>query len=152
MHGGCRILNFGGGIYSSDLMERLSLGSTGRYSHSLNDIVPTGSFEERLQEGGMACKVSKSFTEHESMVYGADWLVCPHPTQNGYFEAAARFVGFRECADTLHMSGNIIIGCVLFSPFKLILCVTAARFMIVKFTFGTVFSKGLKNEQTIYLN
>jgi hypothetical protein len=37
----------------------------------------------------VSMKVMKSFTEHESMAYGADWLVCPHPTRNGYFEAAA---------------------------------------------------------------
>ena len=32
---------------------------------------------------------TKEFTEHKSMAYGADWLVCNHPTQEGYFEAAA---------------------------------------------------------------
>jgi hypothetical protein len=37
----------------------------------------------------ISMKVTKKFTEHESMAYGADWLVCPHPTRNGYFEAAA---------------------------------------------------------------
>jgi diphthamide biosynthesis protein 7 len=33
-------------------------------------------------------KVTKRFTEHQSMAYGADWLVCRHPTRNGIFEAA----------------------------------------------------------------
>jgi hypothetical protein len=34
--------------------------------------------------------VKKAFEEHESMVYGASWLVCRHPKQPGsYFEAAA---------------------------------------------------------------
>lgn len=32
---------------------------------------------------------TKEFTEHKSMAYGVDWLVCDHPTQAGYFEAAA---------------------------------------------------------------
>eukprot|EP00797_Seminavis_robusta_P008400 Sro1595_g284690.2 (104) ;mRNA; r:14098-14409 len=32
---------------------------------------------------------TKQFTEHKSMAYGADWLVCNHPTREGYFEAAA---------------------------------------------------------------
>jgi len=32
---------------------------------------------------------TKEFNEHKSMAYGADWLVCNHPTQEGYFEAAA---------------------------------------------------------------
>ena len=32
---------------------------------------------------------TKEFTEHKSMAYGADWLVCNHPTKEGYFEAAA---------------------------------------------------------------
>jgi diphthamide biosynthesis protein 7 len=46
-----------------------------------------------LEEGDVKAKCTKKFTEHESMAYGADWLVCPHPTQqNSYFEAAARYV------------------------------------------------------------
>lgn len=33
---------------------------------------------------------TKEFTEHTSMAYGADWLVCNHPSEeSGYFEAAA---------------------------------------------------------------
>lgn len=33
---------------------------------------------------------TKEFTEHKSMAYGADWLVCNHPNEEeGYFEAAA---------------------------------------------------------------
>ena len=80
MHGGCRIVNFGGGCFAAEIPA------------SSETNVNTGSFEEALRSGGMGCKNAKSFTEHESMAYGADWLVCPHPTQNGYFEAAARYV------------------------------------------------------------
>lgn len=70
MHAGCRVVNFNGGscFENSDLSE-----------DSLD---------------GIACVTdccTKSFTEHESMAYGADWLVCPHPTQNGYYEAAVRY-------------------------------------------------------------
>jgi len=58
----------------------------------------SASFEEALQDGNMACQTTKSFTEHESMAYGADWLVCPHPTQNGYFEAAVRYVASKHAS------------------------------------------------------
>lgn len=63
---------------------------------------PSGSFDEVVgfTETDMTVNCTKKFTEHESMTYGADWLVCPHPTQNGYFEAAARF-DF-ETTDMLH--------------------------------------------------
>lgn len=38
----------------------------------------------------MYAKVKKKFCEHESMAYGASWLVCRHPRHpNSYFEAAA---------------------------------------------------------------
>jgi diphthine methyl ester acylhydrolase len=83
MHGGCRVVRIN------------------RWSTIDND-----------EERDVSMKVTKRFTEHErydtelssrhcrhtfltnipfdcSMVYGADWLVCRHPTQNGYFEAAA---------------------------------------------------------------
>jgi WD40 repeat protein len=43
---------------------------------------------DQLSTPSMSIEVYGKFTEHESMVYGADWVVCPHPTQNGYFEAA----------------------------------------------------------------
>lgn len=37
----------------------------------------------------MHCKVTKEFQEHESMCYGADWLVYRHPKHDdSYFEAA----------------------------------------------------------------
>jgi len=42
-----------------------------------------------VEAAPVSLKATRKFTEHESMAYGADWLVCPHPTQNGYFEAAA---------------------------------------------------------------
>lgn len=84
MHGGCRILNFGGGCFATNNDSNHNYNTLG------NHIPNTVSFEEALQDGRIASKCTKHFTEHESMVYGADWLVCPHPTQNGYFEAAAR--------------------------------------------------------------
>lgn len=90
MHGGCRVLNFGGGVFATG-----SGNDHGDHDKKImetagNHIPNTASFDEALLEGRVASKCSKSFTEHESMAYGADWLVCPHPTQNGYFEAAAR--------------------------------------------------------------
>jgi hypothetical protein len=76
MHAGCHVLNFHGesdsGNKSMDFLNS---------SASNND-----SFGSKITD---TC--TKAFTEHESMAYGADWLVCPHPTQNGYFEAAARY-------------------------------------------------------------
>jgi diphthine methyl ester acylhydrolase len=70
MHAGCRVLNFYG---EPD-------GSHDPFSADTPKLVTD--------------KCTKAFTEHESMAYGADWLVCQHPTQNGYFEAAARYVAF----------------------------------------------------------
>lgn len=86
MHGGCRVVNFGGGWFATDDAKN----DKSRMETAGNHIPNTASFDEALLEGKVASKCSKSFTEHESMAYGADWLVCPHPTQNGYFEAAAR--------------------------------------------------------------
>ena len=74
MHGGCCVLNFNG--TSMDGHDRLN-----------NDGID-------IYNEHWTMKCTKYFTEHESMVYGADWLVCSHPTQNGYFEAAARYVIF----------------------------------------------------------
>ena len=91
MHGGCRVLNFGGGCFATGTgSDNSSSYLNPAVGHSLPN---TMSFEEDLQEGRVASRCTKSFTEHESMAYGTDWLVCPHPTQNGYFEAAARCVG-----------------------------------------------------------
>jgi len=98
MHGGCRILNFGGGCFTS------SSSVMGNYLGLTSSVTGGGgfcmsaSFEEALQDGNMACQTTKSFTEHESMAYGADWLVCPHPTQNGYFEAAVRYVASKQAS------------------------------------------------------
>jgi diphthamide biosynthesis protein 7 len=63
MHGGCRVIN---------VQNWETLGTY------FDDSKPQFSFQ-----------VTKKFTEHESMAYGADWLVCKHPTRNGFFEAAA---------------------------------------------------------------
>jgi hypothetical protein len=78
MHAGCRVLNFGAGCF-----DGLSDTTADATSSSHNDVDGLGA--------DMTVKCTKMFTEHESMTYGADWLVCPHPTQNGYFEAAARY-------------------------------------------------------------
>jgi diphthamide biosynthesis protein 7 len=61
MHGGCRVLRLTG--WDGDVVS--------------GDTANAG------------IEVTKKFTQHESMAYGADWLVCKHPTQSGYFEAAA---------------------------------------------------------------
>lgn len=66
MHGGCRVLRIQG--WDAAVAEE-------------DDSV--------TEDSQVGFKVTKKFTEHESMAYGADWLVCRHPTQNGYFEAAA---------------------------------------------------------------
>uniref|UniRef100_A0A7S3L4B7 methylated diphthine methylhydrolase n=1 Tax=Amphora coffeiformis TaxID=265554 RepID=A0A7S3L4B7_9STRA len=66
MHGGCRVVEV-------DNLE--SLQGT---PYDTEDEEPQFSFG-----------VTKKFTEHQSMAYGADWLVCKHPTRNGFFEAAA---------------------------------------------------------------
>jgi hypothetical protein len=75
MHGGCCVLNFYG---------------TSLDVHKSNDLPVYDNIDIYNEHWTMNC--TKYYTEHESMVYGADWLVCPHPTQNGYFEAAARYV------------------------------------------------------------
>jgi hypothetical protein len=77
MHGGCCILNFYG--------TSLDNGSNSMDAPSDDDGI-------NIYNEHWTMKCTKYFQEHESMVYGADWLVCPHPTQNGYFEAAARYV------------------------------------------------------------
>lgn len=75
MHGGCCVLNF--------LNTWLSANDNGEYLDNANN--------NESYNDSWDVKCTKYFTEHESMVYGADWLVYPHPTQNGYFEAAARY-------------------------------------------------------------
>jgi WD40 repeat protein len=77
MHAGCCVLDF----HDTGL----------EHPEASSHVSPhgTSSYEE---EEDWSVKCTKKFAEHESMVYGSDWLVCPHPTQNGYFEAAARYV------------------------------------------------------------
>ena len=70
MHGGCRVVEVG----NWDSLEDEDEPSY----DNLNDYEAQFSFQ-----------VTKEFCEHESMAYGADWLVCQHPTRNGFFEAAA---------------------------------------------------------------
>jgi diphthamide biosynthesis protein 7 len=68
MHGGCRVVEVGN-------WESLD------YPHD-------DSFDDD-DEPQFYFRVTNEFCEHESMAYGADWLVCKHPTRNGFFEAAA---------------------------------------------------------------
>jgi len=44
---------------------------------------------DTLENDTLVMTATRVFTEHKSMAYGADWLVCKHPTEEGYFEAAA---------------------------------------------------------------
>jgi WD40 repeat protein len=76
MHGGCRVLRIQGW---NDIHEDGGVAA--------NDT--TGGVTVEDSSPRIRMKVTKKFTEHESMAYGADWLVCQHPTRNGYFEAAA---------------------------------------------------------------
>ena len=73
MHGGCRVLQIPG-------MQALS-------NHNTKSTEPAV-YSYEGPDPVVNAKVTKKFTEHESMVYGADWLVCRHPTREGYFEAA----------------------------------------------------------------
>jgi hypothetical protein len=73
MHGGGCVVNFYGTCLDQD--------------NATEVVLPDG---DETYHDKWSMKCTKYFTEHESMVYGADWLVCQHPTQNGYFEAAAR--------------------------------------------------------------
>lgn len=70
MHGGCRVLE----VENWEDLET-------PYN---SDYPGEGGGEPQL-----AFRVTNKFTEHESMAYGADWLICNHPTRNGFFEAAA---------------------------------------------------------------
>lgn len=89
MHGGCRVLNFGGGSF--DCLEgALSWSNSKDSSFASSAAESFYNPQQGEKKVRMKCKRTKEFTEHESMAYGADWLVCPHPTRNGYFEAAAR--------------------------------------------------------------
>jgi diphthine methyl ester acylhydrolase len=83
MHGGCCVLNFYGTCLDSNNNDPPNNVS--------DDDINNTQYNDKW-----TMKCSKYFTEHESMVYGADWLVCPHPTQNGYFEAAARYETIRR--------------------------------------------------------
>jgi WD40 repeat protein len=83
MHGGCRVLRIQG--WNEIEEGEVSGGATATQTQTQT----TASATTGESSPSMSFKVTKKFTEHESMAYGADWLVCPHPTQNGYFEAAA---------------------------------------------------------------
>jgi hypothetical protein len=93
MHGGCRVLNFGGGSFDC-VQGALTWSSSKESSFGSSSGAAEAFYHPPATTGrkvGMKYKKTKEFTEHESMVYGADWFVYPHPTQNGYFEAAARY-------------------------------------------------------------
>lgn len=64
MHGGCRVLQIDG-------------------------LKEADGNQNSVYAPPITCRVTKRFTEHDSMAYGADWLVRRHPARNGYFEAAA---------------------------------------------------------------
>lgn len=68
MHGGCRVVGV-------DNWE--------------NVVDNDCDHENDEEDAQFSFHVTKEFCQHESMAYGADWLVCKHPTRNGFFEAAA---------------------------------------------------------------
>jgi diphthamide biosynthesis protein 7 len=61
MHGGCRVVKLNG-------MELLNTAEN---------------------SSPVAIQVQQKFTKHESMAYGADWLVCQRPGEAGRVQAAA---------------------------------------------------------------
>lgn len=90
MHGGCRVINFGGGSF--ECVEGALTWSSSKDSSVMSSAAESFYNPETggAIKAGMKYKRTKEFTAHESMAYGADWLVCPHPTRHGYFEAAVR--------------------------------------------------------------
>jgi diphthamide biosynthesis protein 7 len=89
MHCGCRVLKIqalsggggGGGQDEEDILHQQ------HHDPFLHDTTTTTT--STSHSPAVSIKPIKKFTQHESMAYGADWLVCRHPMQNGYFEAAA---------------------------------------------------------------
>jgi hypothetical protein len=114
MHAGCRVLNFKGGAF-----DRPAL---------LTKAAAIGPDSFDLLEGSAEVKVkcAKKFSEHESMVYGTDWLVCPHPTQNGYFEAAARQVASSQ--SSFEMRKNLTFTFVYFFYLLTLFCCCSCSF------------------------
>jgi hypothetical protein len=92
MHGGCRVINFGGGCFEPFPNQVANSFDESATNHFNKLSKATSYDEETVSEVIMSSRATKKFTEHESIVYGADWMVCRHPTQNGYFEAAGRCV------------------------------------------------------------
>jgi WD40 repeat protein len=115
MHGGCQVAHFKGLVpttrHPSSSASAAGGSASARQPFQLQAAsllypglasCPTSSFDSTLTDasagtgysGGpparIRWRVKKCFEEHESMVYGASWLACRHPTQPGsYFEAAA---------------------------------------------------------------
>lgn len=113
MHGGCLVTQYKRLVPSSSTSITTATPSSPFLRQPLQEpssllypslaACPTNSFDSTLTDpstmtaatGGSAAarvrlRVKKAFEEHESMVYGASWLVCRHPKQPGsYFEAAA---------------------------------------------------------------
>jgi diphthamide biosynthesis protein 7 len=86
MHGGCRVFNVKG-FYDYLQQQEQMLPTPPVPLYAPPSILPSASSSS---QDGMYFKLTKKFTEHESMAYGADWLVCRHPNhRNSYFEAAA---------------------------------------------------------------
>jgi len=103
MHGGGRVLNIKGfDRYCRENRHYPMHGHTSRtqptslyhpaiaLTASLESSTSFDTAEREASGMMMKAKVKKRFNEHESMAYGAGWLVCRHPKhQNSYFEAAA---------------------------------------------------------------
>ena len=86
MHGGCRVIQLQG------LMQVEAAAGLATESTTTSVYTPPSITATSQSTDGIVVKelITKEFTEHESMAYGADWLVCRHPNHaESYFEAAA---------------------------------------------------------------
>lgn len=91
MHGGCYVYNFRDLSSYWDVVSNESNGVCNDNINASDDYILKESITRTTRAAPVPTAIcKKKFSEHESMVYGADWLVCPHPTLNGHFEAAMR--------------------------------------------------------------
>jgi hypothetical protein len=137
MHAGCCVLDFHG------------TGLDPTEASPMSAPRDASSYDKEGEEENWAVKCTKKFAEHDSMVYGSDWLVCPHPTQNGYFEAAARyaekveqFVHFKSFYSSKHLIISEYLTSLLTSTFLSQFPLAVAHFMTGRYIFGTQ-SRGL---------